>query len=546
MNRKDYIKSKQQGGILDMKELRKRLNNPGMSKDATNVAKQSKLAPIVASKDMFGRVVPTPTNQGEISATPVKSLREKITSTMNYLDRDGKNGVAGIVTEPIKAGMRLLRPDKYFSGVNSDADIPAALGRLGMDAAMVAPMAKGFTMADKFATELGAVEGGFNPGIKTLGKSISNESNLVSKEAPAGLFTDDYHGPSKVTPSKLYEFMKSKDQLALADYLQPKKIIGHIGINDLDHGLDYDIDDLFGHVGDEPMPGEEWGPSDEEKLIKDSFIKNVRATHDIPEQELSSILTRVRRDTPNMNPKDIGFMVKNNYLDRVRSDFAPKGLAGGETDLDFIREHNLRTDYTPQEKLLASQYTRGYDNTINLRGNTARYSGDMVDAISKTRSNLEALITSNKIKNPTTVYRGESTYTIPKVIDAQGNVKTNVLSRDLEVGDTYEPRSFISTSILKNKAFGGDVTHEIMLPGGNKQSILYPNAMGRSEFPYEYEGVLPSKLKLRVDAVDADIHTDMNGQPYRNKVNYRTSIVNPYSLTGLGLLGTGLLGLQKK
>lgn len=81
--------------------------------------------------------------QGTVSKYVEPSMREKVMGGMNSFDRDGKGEVQKIITAPVNSAMRLLRPDKYFNGVQNDSDVGSALGSMAMDVANVAPIAKG-------------------------------------------------------------------------------------------------------------------------------------------------------------------------------------------------------------------------------------------------------------------------------------------------------------------------------------------------------------------------------------------------------------------
>lgn len=161
----DYIKirkgktlrKKQQGGVLDLEELRSQLNNVTSKPDATSVVKPKTVAQPFAKNYLTGKVVQatdkdnaipgTPLvnsnqvmHQDKVEAPPNKSIREKLITGLNHIDDNGDNMVAGIATQPLKAGLRLLRPDKYFDGVQNDSQVGSALANLGMDATMVAPV----------------------------------------------------------------------------------------------------------------------------------------------------------------------------------------------------------------------------------------------------------------------------------------------------------------------------------------------------------------------------------------------------------------------
>ena len=85
-------------------------------------------------------------DNGSINTPYKKSVRENIIELANKADRRGENPVMGIVTEPVKAAMRLMRADKNFNFDSSNsADIARSIGegalQTGMDALTVLPIA---------------------------------------------------------------------------------------------------------------------------------------------------------------------------------------------------------------------------------------------------------------------------------------------------------------------------------------------------------------------------------------------------------------------
>lgn len=139
----NFISKHQYGGIIDMDKIKKSFDRQTTTQDATANKPPPKLQPRLANKDMFGRTVPQAPDQGTIHLPYNKSVREQMLSGLDKVDKDGQNMVAGIVTEPLKAGLRLLRPDKYFENVQSDADVGPALAHMGLDAAQLAPVLEG-------------------------------------------------------------------------------------------------------------------------------------------------------------------------------------------------------------------------------------------------------------------------------------------------------------------------------------------------------------------------------------------------------------------
>jgi len=149
---KQYVVKNQKGGYASLSSLRDKLKQDRMQRDATN--KPQMISANQFSRNFLtGNLVTKADAEGGMPGTPVidnrepssihvpykKSVREKIIDGLNMVDRNGDNMVAGIATEPLKAVARVLRPDKYFTGVQSDSNIGEGALRLGMDAANVVP-----------------------------------------------------------------------------------------------------------------------------------------------------------------------------------------------------------------------------------------------------------------------------------------------------------------------------------------------------------------------------------------------------------------------
>lgn len=140
---KDYIKKKQDGGRVVA------------GRDNIPQPVLPRFRPALMQLAPDGTPLGKPTDQGTIRTPYQKSVREKIITGLNHIDDDGDNAVAGIVTQPAKAALRLLRPDRYFDGVQSDADVGRALGGLALDAASVGPIV---SEAKQFMPEMPYVE----------------------------------------------------------------------------------------------------------------------------------------------------------------------------------------------------------------------------------------------------------------------------------------------------------------------------------------------------------------------------------------------------
>lgn len=156
---KDYLKAKrlQQGGAIQPMSVDAWRDNISIPKtDAIPTKQPIQVSPVMknlltgqavtgATKNDPGAPLLTPAQmaaqsyQGTIATPRSYSLREKALGLLNKVDRTGDNQVANIVTQPLKAALRTLRPDAYFKGANSDADIMSGVGKLGLDAAMIVP-----------------------------------------------------------------------------------------------------------------------------------------------------------------------------------------------------------------------------------------------------------------------------------------------------------------------------------------------------------------------------------------------------------------------
>lgn len=516
----DYVKKHQQGGQL------KRLKALLKGTDAPIVAKRNSIpnvAPklIAPGKDVMrnyltgqpvtpeeykqhsvGTPLPGQLNhqpQAELKQYQVPSVREGMVQAMNHIDNYGNNQVAGIFTSPVKSAMNLLRPDKYYAGVQNDSDVLKATGAMGMDAANVVGAVKGLGALQEVKYLAPAEE--LTP-KQLMVKKFLESSDVVPSgfgKQPIGESAQFVH----TDPSKLQQLLEKLKQ-----------------------------DDDYESIVSSGPP-------------KADFVGHMRNTHDVPEEEIVAYRDALRQRNPNISDKNLAFIARRDMQGRLKPD-VKYGMPtmddrfSNVVDGQFINKNKIATDYTPQEKMLASEYTRGYDKLIN--GRLSQY-GDMVTpdlqkAAFGAKQDLETLIKRNKLQEPTTVYRNVTQYRIPAVQGADGIIRRNVLMSDLRKGDTYSPRSFTSTSLVPAASHDfGDIAMDINLPGGGKQSILYPNAMGRSEFPEEKEVLLPSKLRYRVDDVDNVDNATLGPR-------YKMSVVNPY--TTIPLLGGLAYGINKQ
>ena len=150
-------------------------------------------------------------------------------------------------------------------------------------------------------------------------------------------------------------------------------------------------------------------------------------------------------------------------------------------------------------------------------------------------------ILKNKFKEPTTVRRGIQNDYIIELLDKVTHKPTGVkkLRSELEVGDVFQDKSFISTSTNPTSSWGSsELSEMIEIPGGSIQSLAVPEAATRTQYRGEKEAILPKNLIKEIIEVDPNI-TTLNGTKYRSK------ILNPYTITG-ALLGNTYMNQTKK
>src|SRR5436189_270164 len=115
---KEYIKKQQQGGYLSMNAIRKKLQLTTAKQD--NITAPSKpieerkaLRNFITGQLVTGYQMNAPgtpmvdvqRQPDKLSVPQGKSIREKAMGALNYLDRDGKNEIGKIATEPLKASL---------------------------------------------------------------------------------------------------------------------------------------------------------------------------------------------------------------------------------------------------------------------------------------------------------------------------------------------------------------------------------------------------------------------------------------------------------
>ena len=185
---------------------------------------------------------------------------------------------------------------------------------------------------------------------------------------------------------------------------------------------------------------------------------------------------------------------------------------------------------TPQDWNIIDAYTKGYDNSINslLRGkNRLGLPIEGTKEFYNTQADLlKESVLKNKAKEPFQVRRGVGNYYV-ELLDPKTYQPLNkkVTRSELQKDDIFKDESFLSTELdtENSSGFGDYHSSEIIdIPGGNVQSIAIPEASSYPQFAGEREIILPPGLIRRVE------ETDLPGS-----VRFRTSILNPYSLTGI-------------
>jgi hypothetical protein len=152
----------QKGKIIPLKDLLKQEDEKLKGKaDNTRLVQPVRQQPKVLIDPLTGkpptadrqnivRAAANPRNQGTIQTPYKRSPREQAIANLNTLDRRGDNAVASIVTAPIKAGLNLLRPDKYFEDVNSMSSLGDAVTSFGLDALTAIPAVEMASEASRY------------------------------------------------------------------------------------------------------------------------------------------------------------------------------------------------------------------------------------------------------------------------------------------------------------------------------------------------------------------------------------------------------------
>jgi hypothetical protein len=172
----------------------------------------------------------------------------------------------------------------------------------------------------------------------------------------------------------------------------------------------------------------------------------------------------------------------------------PKELNSDPSEMDaktiaqkkaYLSKQTTKWEATlkPEELKSIQNYTSSgfiYMNTALREDNVEGHSYE-----SKINDAQSGLL-KGSLKKPMTVYRG---------MNASGNNLQKILdTMDVGVGQTFTDKAFVSTSIDKNSAFGGNIKMHIILPEGTKGAYVDPV----SSVPGEREYILPHHTKFKV------------------------------------------------
>jgi len=195
-------------------------------------------------------------------------------------------------------------------------------------------------------------------------------------------------------------------------------------------------------------------------------------------------------------------------------------------------KHGISTDYSEEEKVLNNAFSNKYDSRISQMPEDQVYLPDDHNALfykKEVAPKMEKLVTKNKLKSKETFHRGDEDYKIQDVWRGGKKLpKGSTSFSGLQVGDVWQPKKFISTTLDAKEAgmFGG-IKSKIVAPKG--QSVLVSNLVKGGGHFHEQEVVLPSKLKFKVEA--RTVKTGLDKEKGAAK-GFKHSIVNPYVASG--------------
>lgn len=212
---------------------------------------------------------------------------------------------------------------------------------------------------------------------------------------------------------------------------------------------------------------------------------------------------------------------------------------------DLAAKHGMATEYSGEEKVLNNAFSNKYDSRISQRPEHQVYLPENHNASfykKEVAPKMEKLVTKNKLKSKETFHRGDEDYKMQDVWrDGKKLQKGSTSFSGLQVGDVWQPKKFISTTLDAKEAgmFGG-IKSKIVAPKG--QSVLPSNLVKGGGHFHEQEVVLPSKLKFKVEA-----RSVKKGQDKSTGIasGFKHSIVNPYVASGI-IGGTMMFNKNKK
>ena len=199
---------------------------------------------------------------------------------------------------------------------------------------------------------------------------------------------------------------------------------------------------------------------------------------------------------------------------------------------DLAAKHGIATEYSEEEKVLNNAFSNKYDSRISQMPEDQVYLPDNHNALfykKEVAPKMEKLVTKNKLKSKEVLHRGDEDYKLQHVWRGGKKLPGHSMSfSELQIGDVWEPKKFVSTSLDAKEAGGfGSIRSKIVAPKG--QSVLVSNLVKGGGHFHEQEVVLPSKLKFKVEARTVKNGLDKDKGAAKG---FKHSIVNPYVVSG--------------
>lgn len=260
------------------------------------------------------------------------------------------------------------------------------------------------------------------------------------------------------------------------------------------------------------------------KKYSKSFSKKFGSTAAEDDLELYG-----RMQTASKGKKD-PISSSNTVMNKLRYEGFAKDYSKASKDL--ATKHGIATEYSEEEKVLNNAFSNKYDSRISQMPEDQVYLPDDHNALfykKEVAPKMEKLVTKNKLKSKETFHRGDEDYKIQDVWrEGKKLPKGSISFSGLQVGDVWQPKKFISTTLDAKEAgmFGG-IKSKIVAPKG--QSVLVSNLVKGGGHFHEQEVVLPSKLKFKVEARTVKSGLDKEKGTARG---FKHSIVNPYVASG--------------